>query len=634
MEDKDIILRAKEYIQAYRKNVDTTIEARKKHDHPMIVLFLDNEAAEDGKEPVIDLDTCRNTVEALTGNFWMNYDSVAYATIKETATLQDVLGKVCDQALGDSTATDAHTLSVNIVMKTYDGAVDWLKEILTTIYKKTSFRFSNMDTYLYSLISTASLEMCEKLSEFYFSLQETLLSPEFRFSIKSLLFGDVSEVSNQPIPKTTIYNSVASNIIIINNVDKPASLNDCVVAGKSVLTGFSKADLPMETVYIIGFDIFSDTILDVFQHGSKIPPEYSFDIRNTLLRQQVGAIEAFAQECLANTKYLLRRNQLTDGLYPFKAIDAEYNNAIRDFVEINLNRRHINTLSEEQIREAFVAYLMNYFNQYGLDNTKKLAETIRAKEQQLLQGFGASNAYEAKSYQFTAREDAAVDGIIMDIIQSKVNEMISTARQVVLRYLSDPDANIVTKIDKTMRSIRDATERCKNEAIAMDNEMNMALAKRYEGAVIEKTATIQSIIKSNDIVLDVDNIDNFERTIFNFFEEHVVRTVLLGQMNSYEQDIENLSYDEAGHWLSNQLAKADLSMCVTNQTQTTRQIIMTDMTVDGNHKSKVVDLMNERAKNGDFSVLNVKGTSIFRCLSYRTVAAADDLTVLQNINRR
>lgn len=632
MVDRDISLRAAEYVRRYRNEQgDASRTTRRKHRYPMIVYFLDGDFG--SKEDDFDFAACCETVQNTARAFWVNHETVAYATIKD-GDYNETVAEVCRKALKDDTTESAATVSVSIVIKSYDGDCERIGGLIEETIANLQFRVgSNIDFSIFILVSEDDPDEVRLFKKQFNYIQELMEDEKMkRCPVRAFVIGNMLSESNHQINKAQMFDSLASNIILINNSDTVSSvtLNDFFAPRKITLTGFSKADIPLETVYIIGFDVFSDTVMNFFKRGQKeIVPEYSFSVEKDILCDYAGALKVNAARYAGASKHLLRKKSLVAGVYSFEQINnAEFYGNLEKYIDINMERDRIAVPDEQAICEALDKYLLNYFEDYGLENAEKLLQTIVVKERTNMQSPMIDPL--ARQFPYDPNNTSCLMEVIGAVIQSKINKLTTAAREYIVKHIENSNTNIIQIIARTMSSIQEATERCKNESVIMDNDMSAELVKRYEGAVYNKSDEIEDAIRRHAMSFSFNNSEALEESIFLYYEDRIVQSVLFGKMNNYQDDIDNMTYEQARTWINSQESKADLSLRLTNKSVDSKIIFLTNMDPNTDRNSKMNNVMLY-LKEQNYSILPVSGVPAFRCLKYRTGLSPTDLFTFQNV---
>lgn len=614
MKENTILIRSGEYVKCYRDSLDNnTSITRDRIENSILVIFL-GEALENCKI------TCENTMNNL---FWNCSSMLKCYSVCENSADEDIESKIknmCSNSFQDSSLRQS--LQVNIVTKINSELSDKIFDIISNVFKEFSVSFENISFYIYSIFkSNGNRKSIENLNTHLSTIEDRVFKNINNHAAYSILVGN----SLTREDSSSYQDAIASSIVLTN---KKITLGDFGISDKAhSIIGFSQADISLETIYIIGFDIFTDTIIDYFRKGYKQIGSGNFDINQNILRDYINKIEGVKQQLKGNSKNLWHKNSLSNGEYSFAEIDSDYGNTLHTYFTVNLARKNIKCPSDDEITDAFNEYLFNYFKEYGLDKARNHLEFITNQEKKNQQAIADVSSLTNQSFSYDkGKPNLVIDEIIDSIAIEHINELMRKTRNIIISIGENND-NILENIEKIFKNLESCTEKCKQESVFRDKSFNNNIKSVYEDIINASKDDIKNQMK--DMKFDYSLFaleDDFANFIFDEYEGKIVTKYLFVNLKNYADDTALFEMEKIGSWIKRQCDNADFSMEIAGNKTEPKPLFLTDI-VNSNEHSNLATYL----KNSKCNYISVSGLPIFRTLHFRTVEK-QDLTLIQRLN--
>lgn len=619
MNDNAILTQATNYVKRYRDSQggENTI-TRGDIGNATIIAFLG-----DG------LDECKTECENTMNNLFLNCDNaLCIFDIDCNAEFSDIQSIVQNLANHYFLNSDFNTLKVNIVTQTNEYLSKKIFDIIFSIYSEFEFTFSNFSFYIYSIFEKGNKQVIESFAEHLTTIENDVFDKINNYPVYSIIIGDTLTSSGN----TAYQDAVASSIVLtsVKNISRDYGIDS---KSHSVI-GYSQADISLETIYIIGFDIFSDILIDYFRtKGQSSVENSSFDIKQNLLSNYTNEINNLKQQLKSNSNYLYHKNNLENGNYSFCKINEDYGNVLLTYFNVNMQRKNIETPNDDDIAKYFNNYLLEYSKKHGLKKAIEQLERITNNEKQNKKNnVDTFNDIENQVYSYTSQNpDKTIAKIIDDIAENAINSIVEKARNIIV-LIGENHENILQKREKVFNDIEICTEKCKQESVYRDKSLNDTIKSAYETVVKEKKDDIQLQLK--DGVID-DSIflskDSFLAYIFSEYEDKMVSKHLFANLTNYADDISLLDSQGISSWIKRQCYNASSSMDVAAADVLQRPIFLTDI-VKNDEFNHTYSQLTTYIKNNNCQYVSVSGVPVFRTLCYRIVKQ-QDLTLVQRLNK-
>ncbi len=625
MDDKYIKIKAEEYVKKYREeqNVVGGI-ARKQTKYPMFVLLLGDDLEECSQK-------CKNTMDDL----WMDADYVVFKGIQDINSADELIKAAVDEIAENDRSQSR--LNLSIVIKTTSELSSKLSSVMETVNDKLRFSFGdNIDIYIYSIVEKSTTEDGAKKLKAHLDNIEALFDVYKNKNIYSIIVGDRYAGRMEAISRDVVHESIASCMVLLNNdtVGETFSKNDYFKIRTHTLIGFSQADIPLKTVYIIGFDTFSDTVINYYTQGHLELETLDFDIKKNILgglEVKLNSLQGILSNGAVN---LLCKKELASGNYSYKVLDAEFYGTLREYYLINRdNGKGIVFPTEDEIKQAFNKYLFETFIHFGLDTAKKFLIEIETAENQAQMQVQNSD-YENAAYNYDPiAPSVAVSAIISKMVSHDIANYERICRGIVLDMIQKEET-ILDRISQKFQDVSRATEKCKVEESMKDVNVETAVQRQiYEDIIKNKATEIEKKIENGDLSFFADGeIECFEDSLFKIYDEKIVIQYLFSNMKTYKGDIESKENDEDFiQWISRQDERTELTMRLANTAESLKTIFLSDLTDDPQIASAKEIQMLANIKKKNISCVPVSGVPVFRVFKVRTDIKQAELFAIQQL---
>lgn len=614
MEDNTILTKSYDYVKNYRNSLDNNSNiTRERIENSILIIFLGDE-----------LETCRTTCENTMNSLFWNCSSMlkccSIGENLEDEDIQSTIKNIFNNSFKDSGLRKS--LQVNIVTKINLNLSNKIYEIISNVFEESSILFGNISFYIYSIFeSNGNRRAIGNLVDHLNIIENKVFSKINNHSVYSIIVGDALTSEDNP----AYQDAVASSIVLTN---KKIILNDCGICNKShSIIGFSQADISLETIYIVGFDIFSDTIIDYFRKEYKLIENNKFDIKLNILRDYLTKIDNIKQQLKDNSKYLWHSNTLSNGEYFLSEIDDDYGNTIYNYFTVNLDKKNIKIPSEDEIENIFNKYLFNYFKNYGLDKARTHLEIITNQEKQNQQTCVDVSNFNNKVYSYDIRKpNETINEIIDDVANEYVEKLVRKARNIIIS-IGESDDNVLENIEKIFKKLESCTEKCKQESVFRDKSFNSNMKSVYEDIINARKDDIKNKLKDMNFDYALFELeDTFASFIFKEYEDNIVTKYLFANLKNYADDTSLYDIERIGSWIKRQCDNAELSMEVAGNKTEPMPLFLTDIVCSDEHSNLSIYLKNKKC-----NYISVSGIPIFRILQFRKVEQ-QDLTIIQRLN--
>lgn len=628
MNSAQIIERSKQFSRDFRNQDQKRNDEMKRMqcDYPCLIYFFGD-----------DMSECRSTIEGTTEGLWLNADEVhcfEYSVSEiESGTAVSKLEDFADEA----NINRMDGLRVIFVMRSEDNISSHIGEFVDTIIKnappmlRTKINFS-----LFTIAKSIKVKSIQNLETHLEAIDSFIesLEPSRRDSITSYILGDMYDERNETIEdEYVIYDAIATTIISENNALAYATHSHLISLGKHNLVGFSKADVSLETLYIIGFDEFSDMLVKKFRVGERSDvqaPEYNFSVRNDIISSYATKIASIKSSLMSASSYLWKNPAMPKAPMGFAAYNEQFGNVLEDYVSINLNKEEPSAPTEEEIEQMFNEHLIKYFNENGLEKAKKYVEEIdRNEHKRSNESQDLIRQYDYKNNQYTAE---GIAKCISDISEYKLIECEIIARQTILKMLADGN-HAINKLDEIFKNVESSTEACKQERVVLDKNVNDSIRQHYESLIVSHRNDILNMYNNKTFAISFDSQEAYDKSVFDAYEKHVALTYLfnIANIRSYFDNIQNsveADMESSKGWVSNQIRNASLTLSTISadiRNHSGNIVILTDL--PDNHKLVKAISVNQ-FENRDIPKIVVSGTPIFRVLRIRDNITKGDIAAI------